>query len=171
MKKLLRNKRKGYAHFSYMKSLQRPFPDPNKLIMAFPYIGPFTMQSKAAKRLRKNRAKPWKYLRIRKPITKPVVVTLREFGCTDYFETMAERIRPRMSELVAEWIKGIKTHNQAGVEDHSETMSVMFHDRNKVIYEFMKKSAADFFNEWSTIRIRSPFIYSHSSNTKPKENP
>lgn len=62
MKKLLRNKRKGYAHFSYMKSLQRPFPDPKKLIMAFPYIGPLTMQSKAAKRLRKERAKPWKYL-------------------------------------------------------------------------------------------------------------
>ena len=84
MKKLLRNKRKGYAHFSYMKSLQRPFPDPKKLIMAFPYIGPLTMQSKAAKRLRKNRAKPWKYLCSKGSSIRGKSITQRGLGVKEY---------------------------------------------------------------------------------------
>lgn len=54
MKKLLRNKRKGYAHFSYMSTLQRPEPNPNILTLACGYYGTLVKQSKAAKRLRKE---------------------------------------------------------------------------------------------------------------------
>ena len=63
MKKLLRNKRKGYAHFSYVKTLHNPEPNPNILTLHVSYGGLLVKQSKAAKRLREERAKPWNYLK------------------------------------------------------------------------------------------------------------
>ena len=52
--------------------------------MAFPYIGPLTMQSKAAKRLRKNRAKPWKYLCSKGSSIRGKPITQRGLGVKEY---------------------------------------------------------------------------------------
>ena len=136
MKKLLRNKRKGHAHFSYMKSLQNPEPNPNILTLHVSYGGLLVKQSKAAKRLRKNRAKPWKYLWSKGPSIRGKPITQYGLGVKEYAKNLADQLN---------------AHCMAASEH-------------------MNQSVDKFFDEWMALRKRSPLIFSHSINTKPKEN-